>query len=113
MGLKFSLKHKWYYKFAQQPDEVLVSKQFDNFGRGRACPHTAFRDEEAEDGGETRESIEVRAMLFWPEFGRGGRRGGGEVGMVLVFFYLTFYISLLTILYSLQKTLHTLQTQSP
>jgi hypothetical protein len=67
MGLRYSPKHKWYYKFAQQPDEVLVFKQFDNFGAVRACPHTAFKDEEFEDR-EARESIEVRALLLWPEF---------------------------------------------
>lgn len=33
----------------------------------RACPHSAFEDEEFEDG-EVRESIEVRAMHFWPDF---------------------------------------------
>jgi hypothetical protein len=67
MGLKYSPKHKWYYKFAQQPDEVLVFKQFDNFGSARACPHTAFVDKEFEDA-NARESIEVRALLFWPDF---------------------------------------------
>lgn len=67
MGLKYSPKHRWHYKFAQQPDEVLVFKQFDNYGRVRACPHSAFEDEEFEDG-EARESIEVRAILFWPDF---------------------------------------------
>ena len=54
--------HKWYYKFAQKP----VFKQFDNFGKARACPHSAFVDPEFEDA-EPRESIEVRAILAWPE----------------------------------------------
>lgn len=67
MGLKYSPAHQWYYKFAQQPDEVFVFKQFDSYGRVRACPHSAFKDDEFEDG-EGRESIEVRAMLFWPDF---------------------------------------------
>lgn len=67
MGLKYSPVHKWYYKFAQQPDEVLVFKQFDNFGSVRACPHTAFVDKEFEDA-DARESIEVRALLLWPDF---------------------------------------------
>jgi hypothetical protein len=60
MGLIYSPKHKWHYKFAQQPDEVLIFKQFDNFGKARACPHTAFVDKEFEDA-DARESIEIRA----------------------------------------------------
>lgn len=58
--------HKWYYKFAQKPDEVLGFKQIDNFDKARACPHSAFVDPEFEDA-EPRESIEVRAILAWPE----------------------------------------------
>lgn len=57
--------HKWYYKFAQAPNEVLVFKQFDNFGSARACPHSAFIDPDYEEA-EPRESIEVRAILLWP-----------------------------------------------
>lgn len=67
MGIKPNPSlHQWYYKFAQAADEVLVFKQFDNFGLARACPHSAFIDEEYEDA-EPRESIEVRAILIWPE----------------------------------------------
>ncbi|CAL5867648.1 uncharacterized protein PFLUO_LOCUS1867 [Penicillium psychrofluorescens] len=58
--------HKWYYKFAHAADEVLVFKQFDNFGDARACPHSAFIDPEYEDAAP-RESIEVRAILLWPD----------------------------------------------
>jgi hypothetical protein len=68
MGLIYNPKHKWHYKFGQQADEVLVFKQFDNFGRARACPHTAFKDEEFEgEEHAPRESIEIRALLLWPE----------------------------------------------
>ncbi|QDS76171.1 hypothetical protein FKW77_007758 [Venturia effusa] len=67
LSLKYSPAHKWYYKFAQQPDEVLVFKQFDNYGKTRGCPHAAFKDEEFVDR-EGRESIEVRALCFWPDF---------------------------------------------
>jgi hypothetical protein len=66
MGLVYNPKHKWHYKFGQQPDEVLIFKQFDNFGRARACPHTAFVDEEFENS-DARESIEIRALLLWPD----------------------------------------------
>lgn len=58
--------HKWYYKFGQAADEVLVFKQWDNIGSVRACPHSAFIDQEYEDA-DPRESIEVRAILLWPD----------------------------------------------
>lgn len=58
--------HKWYYKHAQQADEVLVFKQWDNYGKARACPHSAFIDPEYEDS-YPRESIEIRAILVWPD----------------------------------------------
>jgi hypothetical protein len=68
MGVIHSPKHQWYYKFAQQPEDVLVFKQFDNFGSARACPHTAFMDDEFEnDQSPARESIEIRALLIWPD----------------------------------------------
>lgn len=66
MGLKPGEGHRWYYKFGQGADDVLIFKQFDNHGRARACPHTAFVDEEFEDG-DPRESIEIRALLMWPD----------------------------------------------
>jgi hypothetical protein len=66
MGIIPNPQHQWYYKFAQQPDEVLIFKQYDNHGKARACPHSAFIDEEYEDA-EPRESIELRAILLWPD----------------------------------------------
>lgn len=44
----------------------MIFKQYDNHGRARACPHTAFVDEEYKDS-YPRESIEVRAILIWPD----------------------------------------------
>jgi len=67
LSLKYSAKHKWHYKFAQQPEDVLIFKQFDNYGKARACPHTAFDDKEYEDAAP-RESIELRALLMWPDY---------------------------------------------
>lgn len=60
-------RHRWYYKAAQTPDEVLFIKCFDSAdGEGvvRRAPHCAFRDDEYE-GEESRESVEVRALLFF------------------------------------------------
>ncbi|KAF2397746.1 hypothetical protein EJ06DRAFT_135255 [Trichodelitschia bisporula] len=66
MGLKPGKGHRWYYKFGQLPEDVLVFKGYDNHGKARACAHTAFVDKEFEDG-PARESIELRALLFWPD----------------------------------------------
>jgi hypothetical protein len=67
MGVIHNPNHRWLYKFGQQPDEVLLFKQADNYGRARACPHTAFIDKEYENEAP-RESIELRALLMWPDF---------------------------------------------
>ncbi|KAK3671634.1 hypothetical protein LTR78_008557 [Recurvomyces mirabilis] len=57
--------HQWYYKYGQRPDEVTMIKCFDNLDDGRAkrVPHTAFINPEEEDK-YSRESIEVRALVF-------------------------------------------------
>ncbi|OAA61763.1 hypothetical protein SPI_04622 [Niveomyces insectorum RCEF 264] len=60
-------QHKWYYKHAQTPDEALLIKCYDSVADGsvaRRAPHSAFRDP-AYDDAEPRESIEVRALLFF------------------------------------------------
>ncbi|KAI4859850.1 hypothetical protein F4820DRAFT_138951 [Hypoxylon rubiginosum] len=58
--------HQWYFKYAQQPDEVLFIKCFDSDERvpARRAPHTAFENVEEKDG-ESRESIETRALVFY------------------------------------------------
>ncbi|KAI0109818.1 hypothetical protein F4814DRAFT_424680 [Daldinia grandis] len=58
--------HRWYYKHAQRPDEVLLIKCFDSEAGvpARRAPHSAFEDGEYKDG-EARESIEARALLFY------------------------------------------------
>ncbi|KFY26651.1 hypothetical protein V493_03958 [Pseudogymnoascus sp. VKM F-4281 (FW-2241)] len=58
--------HRWYFKYAQRPDEPLFIKCYDSVddGRARRIPHSAFEDAE-HAGGETRESIEVRSLVFY------------------------------------------------
>lgn len=58
--------HQWYFKYAQRPDEPLLIKCFDSLDDGRATrtPHSAFTDP-AHEGENTRESIEVRALVFY------------------------------------------------
>ena len=62
----YSEKHQWYYKDRLTPDEVILIKCFDSKidGRARRVPHSAFVDPEAREDEETRESIEVRALVF-------------------------------------------------
>ncbi|KAK1750128.1 amino acid permease-domain-containing protein [Echria macrotheca] len=60
-------QHKWFFKYAQRPDEVTLIKCFDSRDDGsvaRRVPHSAFVDP-AEEDKEPRESIEVRALVFY------------------------------------------------
>ncbi|KAI1763289.1 hypothetical protein GGR53DRAFT_371714 [Hypoxylon sp. FL1150] len=58
--------HRWYYKYGQRPDEVLLVKCFDSDEgvAARRAPHTAFENVEEKDK-EARESIETRALVFY------------------------------------------------
>ena len=59
--------HKWYYAANMKPNEALLIKQFDSrtHGVARRTPHTAFTAKE--DYGPTRQSIEVRCLVFWED----------------------------------------------
>ena len=61
--------HKWYYYPKMTRDEVLLIKHFDSDVRvtGRTCFHTAFDDPNAAPDAPPRESIEVRAIAFFPD----------------------------------------------
>jgi hypothetical protein len=63
----FSLNHRWYYFPAMTPDEALLLKCFDSIhdGRARFTAHTAFQDPTAPPDATARESIEVRALVFF------------------------------------------------
>jgi len=66
-AVKPNPKHAWYFKYGQKPNEVTLIKCFDSLDDGetaRRVPHTAFVDP-AEEGKEARESIEVRALVFY------------------------------------------------
>ena len=65
-SVKANPNHRWYFKYAQRPDEVTLIKCYDSLvdGRARRVPHTAFVNPEEEDK-EPRESIEVRALVFY------------------------------------------------
>lgn len=59
--------HKWYYAANITPNEALLIKQFDSkkHGVARRTPHSAFTAKE--DFGPTRQSIEVRCLVFWQD----------------------------------------------
>eukprot|EP00811_Abedinium_folium_P034946 NODE_7783_length_1550_cov_17.218552.p2 GENE.NODE_7783_length_1550_cov_17.218552~~NODE_7783_length_1550_cov_17.218552.p2 ORF type:complete len:437 (+),score=101.18 NODE_7783_length_1550_cov_17.218552:89-1399(+) len=61
--------HKWYYFPKMVKDEVLLFKQWDSDPQraGRVCFHTAIKDPTAPDGAASRQSIETRAFIFFPE----------------------------------------------
>lgn len=67
LSVKYHEGQKWFYKFQQTAEEVLLIKCFDNRANGqeraKRVPHSAFEipGTEAEGG---RESIEVRALVF-------------------------------------------------
>ncbi|KAI1080590.1 amino acid permease-domain-containing protein [Whalleya microplaca] len=68
-GVRYSPHQRWYYKHALTPEEVLLIKCFDSKtdGRARRVPHTAFSDPRAGDDVPSRESIEVRCLVFHPD----------------------------------------------
>lgn len=59
--------HRWYYFSRMQPDEAVLIRVHDsaNDGRARLSFHTSF-DNPAAPGAPPRESIEVRALVFFP-----------------------------------------------
>lgn len=67
LSVRANEKHKWHYLFGQTPEEPLLIKCFDSKtdGRARRVPHTSFVDPEFTTA-ESRESIEIRALVFHP-----------------------------------------------
>ena len=59
--------HRWYYVSDMQPHEVLLLKNWDSAGDGRACytPHTGFRNPAAPPNARPRESIEARTLCVF------------------------------------------------
>lgn len=59
--------HRWYYAANMTPKEALLIKQYDSklTGVSRRTPHCAFPTKD--DFGPTRQSIEVRCLVFWED----------------------------------------------
>ncbi|KAI0008317.1 hypothetical protein F4779DRAFT_587758 [Xylariaceae sp. FL0662B] len=68
-GVRHRAAHRWFYKHRLTPREALLIKCFDSKtdGRARRVPHTAFVDPTAPADAPSRESIEVRCLVFHPD----------------------------------------------
>jgi hypothetical protein len=67
-SVQFNPGHRWYYFSEQQPDEVTLIRVHDSAsdGRARLSFHTSFENPLAPANAPPRESIEVRALVFFP-----------------------------------------------
>jgi len=68
MGVKSNENHKWKYLYGMTPDEIVLIKCFDSIQDGSVAictPHTGFSDSTTPEGTPLRESIELRALVFY------------------------------------------------
>ncbi|KAG1883577.1 hypothetical protein F4604DRAFT_1575657 [Suillus subluteus] len=67
-GVKYNSNHQWKYMKAMTPEEFVLIKCFDSIQDGsvaRLTPHTGFQDPKTPEGTPLRESIELRALVFY------------------------------------------------
>ncbi|KAF8123009.1 hypothetical protein EV363DRAFT_1420343 [Boletus edulis] len=67
-GVKFDKGHSWNYMKDMEPDEFVLIKCFDSVQDGSVAilsPHTGFEDPNSPVGAPLRESIEIRALVFY------------------------------------------------
>lgn len=68
MSVGYNPKHDWKYLRGMKPDECVVFKCYDSLQDGSVAlftPHTAFKDPTTPADAPRRESIELRAMVFF------------------------------------------------
>jgi hypothetical protein len=67
-GFLYNPKHRWYYFPRLERNEAILLKCYDSKddGRARFTAHTSFDDPSSPPNAAPRESIEVRALVFWP-----------------------------------------------
>ena len=67
-NLAHNAAHRWYYFPRMERDRTILLKCFDSAtdGRARFSAHTAFEDPESPADAGPRESIELRALVFFP-----------------------------------------------
>jgi hypothetical protein len=66
---KHNSNHRWFYFPFLERNEAILLKCYDSKedGRARFTAHTSFEDLTSPPEAAPRESIEVRALVFWPE----------------------------------------------
>jgi hypothetical protein len=64
----YNPNHRWFYFPHLERNEVILLKCYDSKedGRARFTAHSAFEDPTSAPDAAPRESIEVRALVFWP-----------------------------------------------
>jgi hypothetical protein len=68
LGFIYNPQHRWYYFPRMERNEAILLKCYDSKddGRARFTAHTSFEDPDSPPNAAPRESIEVRALVFWP-----------------------------------------------
>ena len=66
-GFLYNPKHRWYYFPRLATNEAILLKCYDSQddGRARFTAHTSFDEPSRPPNAAPRESIEVRALVFW------------------------------------------------
>lgn len=67
-GVKYSPNQKWVYKSAMDPEDFVLFKCFDSVQDGSVpilTSHTGFEDPKTPKDAPLRESIELRALVFY------------------------------------------------
>jgi hypothetical protein len=64
----YNPNHRWFYFPRLERNEAILLKCYDSKedGRARFSAHSAFDDPTTSPDAPPRESIEVRALVFWP-----------------------------------------------
>jgi len=68
--VRYNADHKWKYMKGMTTDEIVLIKCFDSIQDGSVAvftPHTAFDDPTTPSDAPLRESIELRALVFYDE----------------------------------------------
>ncbi|KAH7908715.1 hypothetical protein BJ138DRAFT_1090791 [Hygrophoropsis aurantiaca] len=68
LGVKYNPNHKWKYQKDMAQSEIVLIKCFDSLQDGSVAiltPHTGFKDKTTPKDAPLRESIELRALVFY------------------------------------------------
>ncbi|ORY79516.1 hypothetical protein BCR37DRAFT_394240 [Protomyces lactucae-debilis] len=66
VALAYNEAHRWYYHKDLATDQVVLIKCFDSDGTvATFSPHTAFVDDQSDPSKPERQSIELRALVFY------------------------------------------------